>query len=122
MDIGMIELCRTDIDIKNFNHDIFRDSFLQIHIEDAYSWTKECTTQYDLIIADFPDAHNIELSRLYSLEFYESIKNILSQNGIFITLGSEIRYTPSCFESIIKTLREKFRYSKPFSINMPQTY
>lgn len=122
LDVGMIELCSTDDDIREFNHDIFKDPLLQVHIEDAFTWVESCKNQYDLIIADFPDAHSIELSKLYSLEFYTSISNIISPGGAFITLGSEIQYTPSCFESIIKTIREVFYNSLPFSIDMPTTY
>ncbi len=122
LDAGMIELCSTDSDIREFNHDIFKDPIVQVYIEDAFTWVAKCKNQYDLIIADFPDAHAIELSKLYSWEFYTSLSNILSTSGIFITLGSEIQYTPSCFESIIKTISEIFQYSQPFSINMPDTY
>jgi spermidine synthase len=122
IDTGMIKLCSTDSDIKEFNHEIFADPILQIHIEDAYTWVQGCKNTYDLIIAVFPDAHAIELSKLYSLEFYASLSQILQVEGIFITLGSEIHHTPSCFESIIKTLQEIFSYSLPFSIEMPETY
>lgn len=122
LDAGMIELCKTDIDIREFNHDIFKDPILHIHIEDAYTWIMKQGKKYDLIIADFPDAHAIELSKLYSQEFYTAIWNILCSDGVFITLGSEIQYTPSCFESIIKTIQSIFPYSLPFSINMPETY
>lgn len=122
LDVGMIELCSTDSDIRGFNHDIFKDSIVHVYIEDAFTWVEKCKSQYDLIIADFPDAHAIELSKLYSREFYTSLVRILSPGWIFITLGSEIQYTPSCFESIIKTIKEAFPYSLPFSINMPDTY
>jgi spermidine synthase len=118
----MIELCRNDIDISEFNHNIFNDPKLKVHIEDAFSWVAQCRNKYDLIIADFPDAHAIVLSKLYSSEFYNSISKILSSDGIFITLGSEVKYTPSCFECIIKTMRGVFSYSMPFTINMPTTY
>lgn len=122
LDIGMIELCKTDIDIREFNNDIFLDPKLDIHIEDAYTWVMKQEKKYDLIIADFPDAHTVELSKLYSQEFYMAISNILCSDGVFITLGSEIQYTPSCFESIIKTIQSIFPCSLPFYINMPETY
>lgn len=122
LDAGMIELCSTDIDITEFNHNIFKNPLLQVHIEDAFTWVESCKNQYDLVIADFPDAHSMELSKLYSLEFYTSISNIISPSGAFVTLGSEIQYTPSCFEGIIKTIRKVFHNSLPFSIDMPATY
>lgn len=122
LDAGMIALCTNDPDIREFNHDIFLNQIMHIHIADAYSWITEQSGMYDLIIADFPDAHSPELSRLFSREFYLNIATILRKDGIFITLGSEIEHTPKCFDCIIKTLREIFPYTVPFSVDMPTTY
>ncbi len=122
LDAGMIELCKNDSDIREFNHDIFSNPMLHIHIADAYTWTREQTDTYDLIIADFPDAHSPELSQLFSREFYLNIDAILRDDGVFITLGSEIQYTPRCFECIIRTMWEVWSHIVPFSIVMPSTY
>jgi spermidine synthase len=122
IDRGMIELCRTDNDIRHFNHDVFLDQRLHIHIEDAYEWIWDQSKTYDLIIADFPDAHAIELSKLYSKEFFNNIHKLLDPQWVFITIASEIHYTQSCFESIIKTVNSIFNYSVPFFLHMPETY
>ncbi len=122
LDSWMIELCKTDDDIRIFNHDVFIDPKLHVHIEDAFTWIGKQSTVYDLIIADFPDANALELSKLYSVEFYKNINNLLDSDGVFITIASEIRYTQSCFECIIKTLNSVFDYLVPFSLYMPETY
>ncbi len=122
LDSGMIDLCKSDSDIREFNHDIFSNPILHIHIADAYSWIAEQTDTYDLIIADLPNAHRPVLSQLFSREFYLNIDTILWDDGVFITLGSETQHTPKCFECIIATMREIWTHTLPFSIDMPSTY
>lgn len=123
LDRWMIELCSTNADITSFNHGVFSDPKVRIHIEDALVYVKKnLSQQYDLIIADFPDAHSRELAKLYAKEFYEDISRLLTPEGVFVTLGTEVRYTKKCFECIIKTLNTVFPYSYQYSVLMPETY
>lgn len=39
--------------------------------------------KYDLVILNLPDPYNAQLNRFYTKEFFELVKNLLSENGIF---------------------------------------
>lgn len=51
---------------------------------DGFSYVKNTNLKYDFILIDFPYPYSYDLTKLYSKEFFESIKNVLSRKGIAI--------------------------------------
>lgn len=51
---------------------------------DAFNFVKYDINTYDLIIIDFPYPTNYELSRLYSLEFYQNIAKRINLDGLVV--------------------------------------
>lgn len=78
----------------------------KVHVinQDGFSFIEKTNDFYDLIIVDLPDPRNIELSRLYSREFYKTCFNQLTPNGGLITQASSPYYTPKAFKCIEKTM------------------
>ena len=65
---------------------------------------EETNDFFDLIIVDLPDPRNVELSRLYSKEFYELCNIKLTPNGGMITQAGSPYYTPYAYLCIKKTM------------------
>lgn len=73
--------------------------------KDGFTYITEDSNFYDLILIDLPDPRNVELSRLYSKEFYNMCYNKLRPHGGIITQAGSPYYTPYAFNCIEKTLK-----------------
>lgn len=51
---------------------------------DADKFVGEIGEKYNVVIIDFPDPNAIELTKLYSKEFFIKVKRILSENGMIV--------------------------------------
>ena len=54
---------------------------LEIRNEDAWKYVEQANTPFDIILSDLPDATNISLSKLYSIEFYRMLRRLLARGG-----------------------------------------
>lgn len=72
--------------------------------DDAFLYVRNEKTKYDIIVCDFPDADQEIFNKLYSLEFYESLKPILNDNGVITVQSGPLAYNSRCFLCIKKTL------------------
>lgn len=50
--------------------------------EDARIFVKESTEKYDVILINLPEPLTAQLNRYYTVEFYNSLKNVLSSSGV----------------------------------------
>ena len=72
---------------------------------DAFQFTHATPGKYDAIILDFPDPNDPDLSKLYSLEFYQQLKNKLTPGGLLIQQSSSPAAAPLAFNVIGKTMQ-----------------
>ncbi|MCB9638584.1 MAG: hypothetical protein H6728_02455 [Myxococcales bacterium] len=54
---------------------------LEVRNEDAWKYVEQTKERFDVILSDLPDATNIALSKLYSLEFYRMLRRLLASGG-----------------------------------------
>jgi len=71
---------------------------------DGYKFIEDTDKFFDLIIIDLPDPRNVELSRLYSQEFYTLCRRHLRPNGIMVTQAGSPYYAAESFACILKTV------------------
>lgn len=84
LDSKMIELAKNIPFIKEINNNSLENPKINIVIDDAYRFLKKSKIKYDAIYLDFPYPDNFDLSRLYSLEFYQAVIQKLDTNGYLI--------------------------------------
>ncbi|MCJ7508909.1 MAG: hypothetical protein MUO85_09310 [candidate division Zixibacteria bacterium] len=65
--------------------DLFSNPRLNLHLIDGRLFVKNPAgkEKYDVIILNLPDPSTLQLNRFYTIEFFNSIKKILDENGIF---------------------------------------
>lgn len=90
--------------LASINKNALIDNKLNIVNKDGFTFLEETNDFYDLIIIDLPDPRNVELSRLYSKEFYELCNIKLTPNGGIITQAGSPYYTPYAYQCIKKTM------------------
>tara|TARA_B100000795_G_scaffold201384_1_gene155166 strand:+ start:61573 stop:63105 length:1533 start_codon:yes stop_codon:yes gene_type:complete len=73
--------------------------------EDGFVFLQESNSFYDLIVIDLPDAKGVDLSKLYSKEFYQMIRLHLRSNGYMVTQSGNPYLATRAFECIKKTMQ-----------------
>lgn len=69
------------------------DPRVAFHYQDARLFVKHARRMYELVIVDVPDPLTAFLNRLYTVDFFKELRNILSPNGmVVIGLSYEQQY------------------------------
>ncbi len=120
LDKYLTDLFKQNPLLTRLNKHSLNNNKLLIFNEDAMNFLQKADTVfYDVIIIDLPDPNSVELSKLYSVQFYELVKHRLSHSGIVITQASSPFFTQSTFWSIHKTLQQVFPYTQPARVYVP---
>jgi spermidine synthase len=90
-----IDMVDIDEDFTNFtkthpllapyHQDAFNYEKLNLIIEDGYSYLRNNTKKYDLIILDLPGLNDSKLTNFYTQEFMRYVANSLDDDGLAIT-------------------------------------
>ncbi|TAF32779.1 MAG: polyamine aminopropyltransferase [Cytophagales bacterium] len=86
------------------NKDALHNPKVKILNQDAYTFLTKSLDYFDVMIIDFPDPQNADLSRLYSLEFFKLCQKQLRPQGVLITQSGSPYYAPDAFKCIERTI------------------
>lgn len=86
---------------------------------DASLFIDQITGSYDVIIIDFPDPNNLELSKLYSRGFYQRVRQKLDRDGIIVQQSTSPVYSREAFLCIGRTIEAAGFHTLPFHENVP---
>jgi len=106
LDPVMTNLGQTHPVLTALNQDALNDPKVSIRNKDAYLFLEETAGFYDLIIVDLPDPKTVELSRMYSLEFYSLCRKHLRYGGVVVTQAGSPYFATKAFRCIEKTMRQ----------------
>lgn len=99
--------------LKNVHHGALDDKRVNLILMDGRKYVKQAPEgTYDIIIIDLPDPKKLEVVPLYTKEFYDGIKRVLSRDGFVVTQADSPYYFLEGYTSIYKTMKAV----------MPQTY
>ena len=119
LDREIIDLCRTNKEIKSINQGALDSERLHIVVQDAYKYLEENTTPYDVIIVDLPDPNNETLNKLYTNIFYRMCGNSLREGGVMVVQSTSPYYASKAFWCINKTLESEEFYVLPYHVWVP---
>lgn len=105
IDPAMTRIARENDILTSINDSSLFDTRVKVINRDAFNFLEESKDIFDVIIADFPDPRNSDLSRLYSEEFYIIVRKHLSKDGIFITQAGSPYFAFKAFSSIDTTIK-----------------
>ena len=77
---------------------------MRILNEDGFLFINNEERLYDVIIVDLPDPRTLEISRMYSKEFYEQCYLKLRPNGVLVTQAGSPYYAMKAFYCIEETM------------------
>ena len=110
LDKKLTDLFQFNSQFTHINKNALQHKKVNVINQDGFRFLSESSSFFDLIIIDLPDPRNIELSRLYSKEFYELCRLHLTPNGGLITQAGSPYYTPYAYHCIKATMK-KANYS-----------
>ena len=102
-DKNMTDLFATDPVMREFNEDAL--SKCKIITADAFEFVKSHTEKYDVIICDFPDPDHEIFNKLYTIEFYNAVKNLLVDGGALAVQSGSLAKDSKSFKCIAKTIQ-----------------
>jgi len=96
------------------------NSKVQVIHEDAFTFLNESNEYFDVILGDLPDPRNVSLSRLYSREFFKTVRKRLSKQGVFVTQATSPFFAKKAFWCIVESVRSAdFKHVKPYHVYVP---
>ncbi len=106
LDPAMTELGLTNEILVKTNQNALKNKKVEIINKDGYTFIENSTDFFDAIIIDLPDPKSVELSRLYSQEFYTLCYQHLRPNGVVITQAGSPYYATKAFLCINITMQK----------------
>ncbi len=119
LDPEMTDLASSHPVLMRLNRGSLNDPRVTVVNEDAFSFLLGTTHLFDAIIIVLPDPSSIELSRLYSLEFYRLSRKHLKRGGVLVTQATSPFFSLEAFLSIVKTLAKAGFSVLPYHNHVP---
>lgn len=128
-EVVMVELDESVITIAKkylpeWNRGAFDDPRVRLVIDDARSYIEKTKNYFDVIIIDLPEpAEGGPAYLLYTKEFYEKVKEALTEKGMMVTQSASASVNNfRVFVSIVSTLKQVFPYVKPYIAYVPSFF
>lgn len=93
----------------DLNQSSFLDPRLNVIYGDAFNTAKGLTAlneRFDIIIVDLPDPSHPDLNKLYSVEFYRTLKRLLNADGVISIQSTSPYHAKKAFLTVGVTLKE----------------
>lgn len=119
LDPEMTKLGQTFAPVVRLNKGAMNDPRVNVINADAFNFIRNPPRRYDRVIIDFPDPHNEALAKLYSVEFYTGVRNIMTENGALVTQSSSPFFAPRTYWTVAETLDTVFDHATSYQIAIP---
>ncbi|MCP4520235.1 MAG: polyamine aminopropyltransferase [Cytophagales bacterium] len=104
LDPKMTEIGRSHPVLKALNKGALETEKLTIINQDGFQFLEQTKDFYDAIFVDLPDPKSVDLSKLYSKEFYQLCYHQLRPNGAIITQAGSPQFATKAFHCIDITM------------------
>lgn len=128
-EVVMVDLDRSVIEVSKqylpeWSSGAFDDPRVRLEINDARVYIESVKNYFDVIIIDLPEpAEGGPAYLLYTKEFYEKVKEALTEQGMMVTQSASTAiHNIKVFVSIVTTLKEVFPYVKPYTVFVPSFF
>lgn len=119
LDPAVIKLAETNHDIIELNKEAFSDRRVNVVNTDAFLYLEDTRQLYDVILVDLPDPNNETLSKLYTLEFYQLLRNRLSPGGSIMIQATSPTFATEVYWTIDKTVKETGMQTENLHVDIP---
>ncbi|MER5716275.1 polyamine aminopropyltransferase [Streptomyces sp. NPDC002132] len=119
LDPAMTRLARDFRPLRELNGASLTDPRVKVVNADAFNWLRDARGTYDAVVIDFPDPDTAALAKLYSVEFYHLLGQVLTpRSRVMVQSGSPF-FAPKTYWSIDRTIEAAGYATTPFQIDVP---
>ena len=95
--------------LTSINHQCFDDPRVTVKITDGRIFVRDYHGErFDVVVGDLPDPDNEAVAMLYTTEFFNDVKKVLKDDGLFVLQSASWFEYPKITMSVVKTLRTAF--------------
>jgi spermidine synthase len=119
-DASVIELARTEF--AQLNGDSLADQRVRVSVEDARQFIGraiEGGIKYDVIISDLTASHDVDGAQLHTVEFYNTLRQLLGDDGVLAVNSASPSGTPEAYWSIFNSMLAGSLNPRPYRIFLP---
>jgi spermidine synthase len=123
-EVVMVDIDRSVIDfakkyLEEWHQGAFDDDRLRLVIDDGRAFAEKAARNgeaFDAVILDLVDpTEGGPAVKLYSLEFYSVLKQIVGDKGIIVTQATSPTLTPRVYATIFNTISRVFSIARPYA-------
>ena len=119
LDAAMTDLFKSNPLLTALNRQALSDPKVTVVNADAYVWLRNNKDRFDVAIIDFPDPSNYSVGKLYTRNFYETLRRSLTPNALIAVQTTSPFFAPKSFWCIHRTLSEVFSEVLPYHAYVP---
>ncbi|MEV6108168.1 polyamine aminopropyltransferase [Streptomyces sp. NPDC051940] len=119
LDPAMTRLARDFAPLRELNRASLDDPRVTVVNADAFNWLREARQRYDAVIIDFPDPDTAALAKLYSVEFYHLLGQVLTPHSRVVVQSGSPFFAPKTYWSIVATVEKAGFATTEFQVDVP---
>ncbi|MEN2766937.1 polyamine aminopropyltransferase [Ornithinibacillus xuwenensis] len=119
LDPKVVEMAKTNHDLAELNNHSLLDDRVNVIHQDAFKFLEETSDFYGVILVDLPDPNNETLNKLYTLEFYQLIRNHLQPGGSVMIQATSPTFATEVYWGINKTVQETGLETSNLHVDIP---
>ena len=113
IDEEVVDACKKYL--PEWHRGAFEDPRFRLVIGDAERYVREAEGKFDAILADLTDPEAGGPSwRLYTKDFYDAVREHLTDRGVFVTQATSPTLTPGVFSTIYRTAKASFAHAAAY--------
>jgi spermidine synthase len=104
LDPAMTDLFRTLPLALELNGGALNDPRVEVRNEDGFRFLETANEAFDLAVVDFPDPSNYAIGKLYTLTFFERLRERISVHGVVVVQATSPYYARHAFWTVATTM------------------
>lgn len=119
LDPAVVDLARTHPRITALNRDAFADERVTVVHDDAFTWLRTTTEQFDAIVVDLPDPDDVNTAKLYSVEFYGLVRQAMAEEARVVVQAGSPYFASRAYWSVGQSMEEAGLHTTPYHVDVP---
>ncbi|WP_100444254.1 polyamine aminopropyltransferase [Glycomyces xiaoerkulensis] len=119
LDPTVTELARDFDRLAELNGGALSDPRVEVVNRDAFTWLRDRSEAYDVIVVDMPDPDATETAKLYSVEFYAMAAGRLNGSGRMVVQGGSPYFAPKTYWTVGASIEEAGYGTTPYQVSVP---
>ncbi|MEJ3743400.1 polyamine aminopropyltransferase [Actinomycetes bacterium KLBMP 9797] len=119
LDPAVVALARSHPEVRALNRSAFDDPRVRVVSVDAFAWLRTAAERFDAVLVDLPDPDETVTAKLYSVEFYALVRNVLGPGARLVVQAGSPYFAPRSFWCVEASIRAAGFATTPYHVDVP---